>query len=86
MTHGTPDTEDGAAADQPAHAPFHVKKATDQQGRVRPTLPVGTGLPINDDAGLEREAGVIGARALWGAGTLDTELTHVSSAMQEKPM
>jgi hypothetical protein len=37
-----------------------------KQGRVKPTLQA-KGLPINDDAGLEREADVMGQKALSGA-------------------
>jgi hypothetical protein len=42
------------------HEAWHVVQQ--KQGRVRPTLQA-KGLPINDDAGLEREADVMGARA-----------------------
>lgn len=42
------------------HEAWHV--AQQKQGRVKPTLQ-GKGLPINDDAGLEREADVMGSRA-----------------------
>jgi hypothetical protein len=34
------------------------------QGRVRPTLQMQEGVPVNDDVGLEREADVMGAKAL----------------------
>ncbi len=37
------------------------------QGRVKPTMQA-KGVPINDDAGLEREADVMGAKASWGVG------------------
>ncbi|OYW88489.1 MAG: hypothetical protein B7Z23_12760, partial [Pseudomonadales bacterium 32-61-5] len=36
------------------------------QGRVKPTLQLKGGVPVNDDAGLEREADVMGARAMSG--------------------
>ena len=43
------------------HEAWHV--AQQAQGRVRPTIQAA-GVAINDDAGLEREADVMGARAL----------------------
>lgn len=47
-----------------AHEAWHVVQQ--KQGRVKPTLQA-KGLPINDDAGLEREADVMGQMALSGA-------------------
>ncbi|MGK6319596.1 eCIS core domain-containing protein [Sphingomonas sp. DT-204] len=44
-----------------AHEAWHVVQQ--KQGRVRPTLSIG-GTPVNDDTGLEREADVMGARAI----------------------
>src|SRR5690606_29213903 len=38
-----------------------------KQGRVRATRQLQAGVPVNDDAGLEREADVMGARALQRA-------------------
>ena len=43
------------------HEAWHVVQQ--RQGRVRPTLQVGA-VPVNDDARLEREADVMGARAM----------------------
>jgi hypothetical protein len=34
------------------------------QGRVRPTMQVKEGAPVSDDAGLEKQADIMGARAL----------------------
>jgi hypothetical protein len=48
------------------HEAWHV--AQQAQSRVRPTARVAGGLPINDDAGLEREADIMGARALSHGG------------------
>ena len=42
--------------------PWHV--APQQQGRVRSTGQINEGVPVNDDAGLERESDAMGARAL----------------------
>jgi hypothetical protein len=44
------------------HEAWHVVQQA--QGRVRPTLQLKDGVPVNDDVGLEREADVMGARAL----------------------
>jgi hypothetical protein len=43
------------------HEAWHVVQQA--QGRVRPTLQLKDGVPVNDDVGLEREADVMGARA-----------------------
>ena len=42
------------------HEAWHVVQQA--QGRVRPTMQMAGGLSVNDDAGLEREADVMGAR------------------------
>jgi len=44
------------------HEAWHVVQQA--QGRVKPTMQLKGGVQINDDAGLEREADVMGARAL----------------------
>ena len=44
------------------HEAWHVVQQ--KQGRVKPTTQFKTGVPINDDLGLEKEADVMGARAL----------------------
>ncbi|MCT4639742.1 MAG: DUF4157 domain-containing protein [Bacteroidales bacterium] len=44
-----------------AHEAVHV--AQQKQGRVQPTIDVA-GLPVNDNPGLEREADIIGEKAL----------------------
>ncbi len=44
------------------HEAWHVVQQA--QGRVKPTMQMKTGVPVNDDAGLEKEADVMGARAL----------------------
>ncbi|PWV56903.1 DUF4157 domain-containing protein [Chitinophaga sp. S165] len=45
-----------------AHEAWHV--AQQKQGRVQATTQMKTGTPVNDDPGLEREADVMGARAM----------------------
>jgi len=68
-----------------AHEAWHVVQQ--KQGRVRPTMALG-GTAINDDAGLEREADTMGARAagtvgMRAAGTVGTPaagMPHASPA------
>jgi hypothetical protein len=43
------------------HEAWHV--AQQAQGRVQPTMQMMEGVPVNDDAGLEHEADVMGAKA-----------------------
>lgn len=43
------------------HEAWHVVQQ--KQGRVKPTLQMKAGLPVNDDAGLEKEADVMGDKA-----------------------
>jgi len=43
------------------HEAWHV--AQQKQGRVQPTLQMKAGVPVNDDAGLENEADVLGQKA-----------------------
>jgi hypothetical protein len=50
------------------HEAWHVVQQA--QGRVRPTMQLHTGVPVNDDVGLEREADVMGNRALQLAGQM----------------
>jgi hypothetical protein len=54
-----------------AHEAWHVVQQ--KQGRVQPTMQLG-GSPINDDAALEREAEVMGHRALQMTGTSSSAL------------
>lgn len=44
------------------HEAWHVVQQA--QGRVRPTMQMKAGVPVNDDAGLEAEADVMGQKAL----------------------
>ena len=44
------------------HEAWHVVQQA--QGRVKPTMQMKDGVPVNDDAGLEHEADVMGAKAL----------------------
>jgi hypothetical protein len=44
------------------HEAWHVVQQA--QGRVKPTMQMKDGVPVNDDKGLEHEADVMGAKAL----------------------
>lgn len=44
------------------HEAWHVVQQ--KQGRVKPTVQMKTGMNVNDDTGLEREADIMGAKAL----------------------
>jgi hypothetical protein len=44
------------------HEAWHI--VLQAQGRVKPTMQMKDGVPVNDDAGLEREADVMGGRAI----------------------
>ena len=44
------------------HEAWHVVQQA--QGRVQPTMQMRSGVPVNDDAGLEQEADAMGARAM----------------------
>ncbi|HMC99106.1 MAG TPA: DUF4157 domain-containing protein [Ferruginibacter sp.] len=57
-------TDIHVASGQEKHLPheaWHV--AQQKQGRVQPTMQMKEGVPVNDDAGLESEADVMGAKA-----------------------
>ena len=61
-------TDIHVAPGQEQHLPHEAWHVVQQaQGRVQPTMQMKDGVPINDDRGLEREADVMGARALSGA-------------------
>lgn len=64
------------------HEAWHVVQQ--RQGRVRPTVQLKTGIDINDDTALEREADVMGARALSAArhGPLQAQAAEVPGRMQ----
>jgi len=53
------------ASGQERHLPHEAWHVVQQaQGRVRPTMQMKDGVQVNDDAGLEREADVMGTKAL----------------------
>lgn len=58
-------TDIHVAPGQERHLPHEAWHVVQQaQGRVKPTVQMKTGIPVNDDAGLEFEADVMGAKAL----------------------
>jgi len=58
-------TDIHVAPGQERHLPHEAWHIVQQkQGRVRPTMQMKIGIPVNDDAGLEKEADVMGSRAL----------------------
>jgi Domain of unknown function (DUF4157) len=57
-------TDIHVAPGQEQHLPHEAWHVVQQaQGRVRPTLQMKSGVPVNDDKGLEQEADVMGQRA-----------------------
>jgi hypothetical protein len=57
-------TDIHVAPGQEQHLPHEAWHVVQQkQGRVQPTMQMKAGVPVNDDAGLENEADVMGAKA-----------------------
>lgn len=58
-------TDIHVAPGQEQHLPHEAWHVVQQaQGRVKPTMQMKEGVPVNDDAGLEQEADVMGAKAV----------------------
>ncbi|WP_084617883.1 eCIS core domain-containing protein [Cellvibrio sp. OA-2007] len=58
-------TDIHVAPGQEQHLPHEAWHVVQQkQGRVQPTMQMKAGVPVNDDAGLENEADVMGAKAI----------------------
>jgi hypothetical protein len=64
------------------HEAWHV--AQQAQGRVQPTMQLKDSVPVNDDEGLEREADVMGAKALQFAGNAISSQAQPGLPMQQK--
>ncbi|MGZ0020532.1 eCIS core domain-containing protein [Nitrosomonas sp. wSCUT-2] len=61
-------TDIHVAPGQEQHLPHEAWHVVQQaQGRVQPTMQMKDGVSVNDDQGLEKEADVMGARAISGA-------------------
>lgn len=61
------------------HEAWHVVQQ--KQGRVRANAQFKSGLPLNDDAGLEQEADVMGMKAMSYAGVLQRKWLQSAGAM-----
>jgi hypothetical protein len=73
------------ASGQEKHLPHEAWHVVQQkQGRVRPTTMMKAKVPINDDAGLEKEADVMGARALQGKFVLPRTEKRIGIAFSSK--
>ena len=73
------------ASGQEKHLPHEAWHVVQQkQGRVRPTTMMKAKVPINDDAGLEKEADAMGARALQGKFVLPRTEKGISTAFSSK--
>lgn len=69
----TQGTDIHIASGQERHLPHEAWHAVQQkQGRVQPTMQMKGGVNINDDSGLEKEADVMGAKALTFNATTST--------------
>lgn len=73
-------TDIHVAPGQEQHLPHEAWHVVQQkQGRVQPTVQMKAGVPVNDDAGLENEADVMGAKAVAVAQT-----KQMDNVVQEK--
>ena len=67
---------------QEQHLPHEAWHMVQQkQGRVKATVQLKTGVPVNDDAGLEHEADVMGRRSLQSSGPGVAPAKQASSAV-----
>jgi hypothetical protein len=70
------------------HEAWHVVQQA--QGRVQPTIQMKNGLPVNDDPHLEREADLMGMKALvsgrGAAGAVAAQRTEPESDGREQPL
>ena len=68
------------------HEAWHVVQQA--QGRVKPTMQLKDGVPVNDDEGLEHEADVMGAKAAAGVVSLkvhtDAQSDQLNQSIQAK--
>ncbi|HAA14548.1 MAG TPA: hypothetical protein DCE41_23830 [Cytophagales bacterium] len=66
------------------HEAWHVVQQ--KQGRVKPTLQMKTGVMVNDDVGLEREADEMGAKAQSDPHSAPSVTTKVASTGAQAPI
>ena len=79
-------TEIHIAPGQEKHLPHEAWHVVQQkQGRVKPTMQMKGSVPVNDDAGLEKEADVMGAKAMFVRKSISkVEKLNRSSTAQAK--
>lgn len=71
------------APGQEQHVPHEAWHVVQQaQGRVQPTMQMKAGVPVNDDAGLEHEADVMGAKAASLTSASDAPTTSLKAIHQ----
>ncbi|MBI3714717.1 MAG: DUF4157 domain-containing protein [Betaproteobacteria bacterium] len=74
-------TDIHVAPGQEKHLPHEAWHVVQQaQGRVRPTVQMKDGVPVNDDPGLEHEADVMGAKAIQQKSVLADHAGEVATA------
>lgn len=79
----TQGTDIQVAPGQEQHLPHEAWHVVQQaQGRVKPTMQLRGGVPLNDDKGLEQEADVMGAKALQMQHPDDAPLAPIAKAPQ----
>ncbi len=79
-------TDIHVAPGQEQHLPHEAWHVVQQkQGRVQPTMQMKAGVPVNDDAGLENEANVMGAKAV-NVGQLFRKESNGASDMTSIPL
>ena len=75
------------APEQEQHLPHEAWHVVQQaQGRVRPTMQMKNAVSLNDDAGLEREADVMGALALQSVGDVGQNAKSTPLQRQVSPV
>lgn len=75
------------ASGQEKHLPHEAWHVVQQkQGRVKPTLQMKGKVNVNDNKGLEREADVMGSKALQNPTSKNKTLTTTASVINEAPI
>jgi len=83
----TQDSDIHVAPGQEQHLPHEAWHVVQQaQGRVKPTLQMKEGVPVNDERHLEDEADVMGARALAGVAQRQAPQSGLSLHGKEAPV
>jgi hypothetical protein len=79
-------TDIHVAPGQEQHLPHEAWHVVQQaQGRVKPTMQMNAGVPVNDDPSLEHEADVMGARALDADATGSLNSANMSDIATSAP-